>query len=342
MKKFLTVLCVVALSAPAFAASAPASGEVKINPFLRMKMVDNDVSKTNNVYTDLSGIQFSKKFGDNLSVTVTPGFTGANFTGEAPSLGGTMNFELIEGFFAINDITKGYGNYGIDFVAGQYESVFYKMEQNYQPFRFIYMPIDSKLMSEEYVDLGAMVGKSFANGIVNVSLGFVSGRNYLSGVDADNSGARVVATVSPFKNAGAEFKELSLTMNVKSVFRATDTSNYNFLVGYKYDKFASSFEYLGTYNNDNGVNGKKALSFGASYEVWGPLQALVRWDYLRPVPDAVKAALITHREHLVLLGMNTKWFDDKLQAALTYDQTYDTTAKAATNKRLMIATQVSL
>jgi len=339
MKKFLTVLCVVALSAPAFAATALTSGDVKINPFLRMKMVDDDVSKTNNVYTDLSGIQFSKKFGDNLSVVVTPGFNGSvGINGEAPSA--TMNFALIEGFFAINDITKGHGNYGIEFVAGQYESTFFKMEQNYQPFRFIYMPIDSKLMNEEYVDLGAMVGKSFANGIVNVSLGFVSGRNYLSsptGADSgDNAGARVVATVYPFKNAGEEVRDLSLTMNLKSVFRAEYQSNYNFLVGYKYDKFAASVEYLGTYNNDIDVNGQKALSIGASYDVWGPLQALARWDYVKSnITDSP-------RDHLVLLGMNTKWFDDKLQAAVTYDQTYLTVFKTTMNKRLMIATQVSL
>ena len=40
--------------------------------------------------------------------------------------------------------------------------------------------------------------------------------------------------------------------------------------------------------------------------------------------------------------MNTKWFEDKLQAAVTYDQTYCPDVMVTAAKRFMISTQVSL
>jgi hypothetical protein len=333
MKKFFAILFVVAFSAPVFA-----QDDVKIDPFLRLKMVDDTTTKTNAIDLDLSGIQISKKFSDNLSMTVTPGVYRGSIYNMNPAANANLSFALVEGFFAINDISKGYGDYGLGLVAGQYESPFYKMEQYYQPFRFIYSPLDSKLMSSEYVDLGLMMTKSFLENAINLSLGYVSGLNYFTDPSdgaVNAGGAHLVANFAPFKKFGEGLKDLSLTFNLKSVFRATARSNYNFLLGYKYEKFATSLEYLKSYSSVRATD-IQAVSFGASYDVWGPIQALARWDY-----SDDKSAVDQH-DHLFLLGMNTKWFDSKLQTALTYDQEYDPSAKTTIAKRIMVATQVSL
>jgi len=327
MKKFFAVLLVVAFAAPAFA-----QDDVKINPFLRMKMVNNTTTKTNTVDFDLSGVQISKKFGDNFSATVTPGFYRDPMVTNAANT--ALNFQLIEAFFAINDITKNYGDYKIGLVAGQYESAFYKMEQYYQPFRFIYKPLDSKLITDNYLDLGVMAGTSFLDDAINVSLG------YLSGISTNNDninagGAHLVAAFFPFKKFGEGLKELSMTFNLKTIFRNTARSNYNLLVGYKYAGFATSLEYLKTYSSAR-ANDIQATSFGASYDICTMLQALARWDY------SDNKAAANQFDHLFLIGMNTKWFDSKLQAALTYDQEYNPQAKINVAKRIMVATQVSL
>jgi len=344
MKKFFVILFAVALSAPAFA-----QDDLQINPFLRMKMVDETMSKTNSVDFDLSGVQISKKFGDNFSVTVTPGFyreslygNGHPQGGVAPQVNDSLNFALIEGYFSIRDLTKTYGDYGLNLVVGQYESPFYKMEEYYQPFRFIYRPLDYKLMTNNYVDLGAMFAMSFWKEAINVSLGYISGTSFVGeftpAIENDNvnaGGTHLVATIFPFKSYDEGLKDLSLTFNLKSVFRSQARSNYNFLLGYKYDKFSTSLEYLKTYSSVR-LTDIQAVSFGASYDVWGPWQALARWDY-----SDNKSAVSVH-DHLFLIGVNSKWFDNKLQAALTYDQDYDPSAKRSVAKRIMLATQVSL
>ena len=340
MKKFFAVLFVVAFASPVFAQD----DSVKINPFLRMKMVDNTTAKTNSVDFDLSGIQMTKKFGDNLSVTVTPGFYRESLygNGHAVANNDSLNFALIEGYFSIADITKTYGDFGINLVAGQYESPFYKMEQYYQPFRFIYRPLDYKMMVNNYVDLGAMVSTSFFNEAINVYFGYISGVSYVGeftpAIENDNvnaGGIHLVTTFMPFKSFGEGLKDLSLTFNLKSIFRATARSNYNFLLGYKYAGFATSLEYLKTYSSVRATD-IQAVSLGASYDVWGPIQALARWDY------SDDKSSVNQYDHLFLIGMNTKWFDSKLQAALTYDQEYDPQTKATVAKRIMLATQINL
>jgi len=339
MKKFFAVLFVVAFAAPAFA-----QDDVKINPFLRLKMVDNTTAKTNSVDFDLSGVQISKKFSDNLSVTVTPGFYRESLYGNGHAIANNdaLNFALIEGYLSINDITKTYGDHGIGLMAGQYESRFYQMEQYYQPFRFIDRPLDYKMMVNNYVDLGVMMGKSFFDEAINLSLGYVSGVSYVGEFtpadENDNinaGGVHLVAAFFPFKKFGDGLKDLSLTFNLKSIFRSNARSNYNFLLGYKYAGFATSLEYLKTYSSNRATD-IQAMSFGASYDVWGPIQALARWDY----SDDKSAT--NQFDHVFLLGMNTKWFDGKLQAALTYDQEYDPQTKTNIAKRIMLATQVSL
>jgi hypothetical protein len=187
-----------------------------------------------------------------------------------------------------------------------------------------------------------MFTQSFLDEAINVSLGYITGVSYVGeftpAVENDNinaGGAHLVVTFFPFKNFEEGLKELSFTLNLKSVFRGTARSNYNLLIGYKRDKFATSLEILKTYSSVRATD-IQAVSFGASYDVWGPLQALARWDY-----SDNKSAVNVH-DHLFVLGMNTKWFDSKLQAALTYDQDYDPSAKTTIAKRIMIATQVCL
>lgn len=328
MKKLFAIVFAVAFTAPAFAQS----DTLKVDTFLRYKMTTDFVSDLTYHDFDLSGVRIAKEFGDNFSAVITPGFNFYQRTANE-----RINFGLIEAYFKINDLTSTYGDYGITLVAGQYESPFYTMEQYYQPYRFIYRPIDYKLMDDEYVDLGAMVGVKMFDEAISVSLGYISGRSWL--VNLDNyGGTRLVATFFPFKNFGEALEELSLTFNLKSVFDTRQRSNYNFLLGYKYGCFATSLEYLKTYSSDKATD-IQAMSFGASYDVWGPLQALARWDY----SDAVDATITgSQYQHLFLLGVNTKWFDNALQAAVTYDQAYNPQAKTTMAKRIMVATQVNL
>ena len=221
----------------------------------------------------------------------------------------------------------------------------YFVEQNYQPFRFVMQPLDSRLMPANYVELGAMLSKSFFEDSLMVSLMYSSGRGMWNGYNnpADvlgNAGAAVLTTtIAPFKTFDNEaLKELALTFNWKAVGRTTATSNYNLLLGYKYAGFATSLEYLGTYSKGNTAD--KAMSFGASYDVWANLQPMVRWDYSDNKGGSLN--VVNTYEHIFLLGVNTKWFEDKLQAAVTYDQTYCPDVKVTAAKRFMISTQVSL
>lgn len=338
--KVLAVFAVVAVSASAFAAD-----DFTVNPFLRFKMQSEFVNDQTSMDFDLSGITIEKKFGDNFSAVVTPGFMRKNaITGAAAVANNTVDFVLVNGFFKINDLTKEYGDYGIALTVGQYESPMYFAEQAYQPFRFVMQPLDSRLMPANYVELGAMVSKNFFENALMVSLMYSSGRGMWNGYNnpADalgNAGASVLTTtIAPFKNFDVEaLKELALTFNWKAVARASERSNYNFLLGYKYAGFATSLEYLGTYSSNNDVNKIMALSFGASYDVWENLQPMVRWDYA----DS-KDITLARYEHIFLVGLNTKWFEDKLQAAITYDQDYLPDTKTTAAKRFMISTQVSL
>ena len=156
-----------------------------------------------------------------------------------------------------------------------------------------------------------------------------------------NAGAFILnATFAPFKTFDNEaLKELALTINWKALNRTTERSNYNLLLGYKYAGFATSLEYVGTYSKNNDANQIKAMSFGASYDVWKNLQPLVRWDYADSKDLTVTG---TRYAHVFLLGLNTKWFEDKLQAAISYDQTYCPDTKVNASKRVMLSTQVSL
>jgi hypothetical protein len=341
--KVLAVFAVVAVSASAFAAD-----DLTVNPFLRFKMQSEFVTDQTSMDFDLSGVTIEKKFGNNFSAVVTPGFMRKNVITNVAAVAGannTVDFVLVNGFFRINDLTSEYGDYGLALTVGQYESPMYFVEQNYQPFRFVMQPLDSRLMPANYVELGAMLSKSFFEDSLMVSLMYSSGRGMWNGynnpVDGlGNAGAAVLTTtIAPFKTFDNEaLKELALTFNWKAVGRTTATSNYNLLLGYKYAGFATSLEYLGTYSKGNTAD--KAMSFGASYDVWANLQPMVRWDYSDNKGGSLN--VVNTYEHIFLLGVNTKWFEDKLQAAVTYDQTYCPDVKITAAKRFMISTQVSL
>jgi hypothetical protein len=251
-----------------------------------------------------------------------------------------LTFALIEGYFNFKDLTKGYGDYGLGLKVGQFIVPFYNMEQRYQPFRFINKPIDYKMMSANFADLGALLYTSVFNNMLDVSMGYVTGggiwNNELREDDLNdnvNAGCVLLTTsFFPFKNGSDAVKELSLTFNLKAVARTSARSNYNFLLGYKYESLATSFEFLNTYST-NRAKDITATSFGVSYDVYGPFQAIGRWDYSDNKSAVVKL------DHLFLIGVNTKWQKGKIQAALTYDQDYDPANKKAIAKRLMLATQ---
>lgn len=322
------------VSAVVFCTAAHAD-DLKVSPFLRLKMTSDFVSDQTGHDFEISGVKIEKDVTDNLAVAVTPGFTGTLFDGTARAAG-TLNFFLVEGYFKINDLTNTYGDYGLALTAGQYIAPFYKMEQYYQPYMFVMRPLDFRMMPNNYGELGVMLSQSYFDDMIMANLAYSSGAGIWNPIIANNTGALILtATFFPFKTMDEVINELSLTVNVKSVLRANERSNYNFLLGYKYAWFATSLEFLKTYSSDRATD-ISALSFGASADVYGPFQAIARWDY----SDAVDTTITGSRyDHDFLLGVNTKWFDGKLQAALTYDQSYDPQAKTTKAKRIMIATQ---
>lgn len=341
--KVFAVFAVVAVSASAFAAD-----DFTVNPFVRFQMASEFVGPNTMSHDfDLSGITLEKKFGDNLSIVATPGFMRKNMiSGNPAARNNTVDFVLVNGYFKINDLTSCCGDYGLALTVGQFESPMYLMEQYYQPFRFIRNSIDSTLMPANYVEMGAMLAQSYFDESIVASLIYSSGRGMWNGfnnpVDTlGNAGAFILtATFAPFKTFDNEaLKDLALTINWKALNRTTERSNYNLLLGYKYADFATSFEYIGTYSKNNDANQIKAMSFGASYDVWKNLQPLVRWDYVDSKDLTVTG---TRYGHVFLLGLNTKWFEDKLQAAISYDQTYCPDTKVNASKRVMLSTQVSL
>ncbi len=341
--KVFAVFAVVAISASAIAAD-----DLSVNPFVRFRMTSDFVApKTTGFDFDLSGVTIEKKFGENFSAVVTPGFARKNEIARVATVGSnTVDFVLIQGFFKVNDLTREYGDYGIALTVGQYESPMYLIEQAYQPFRFVMSPLDSRILSINYVELGAMVSKSFFEDALMTSVMYSSGRGIWNGYNnpADalgNAGAAVLtATVSPFKTYENDaMKDLSVTINWKAFARTSARSSYNLLLGYKYAGFATSLEYLATYSTTNSLDQVKASSFGASYDICANLQPMIRWDYTDSKDATITGAPY---QHLMLVGVNTKWFESKLQAAVTYDQDYRPDTKATVAKRVMISTQVSL
>lgn len=340
MKKFcLMLLSVALLSAPLFAEDA--TNDLKVSPWLRYKLTSDFVTDQTWHDFDLSGITIQKKVTDNLGVTVTPGFERKTaLDGVTPAGNDTISFAMIEAYFSINDLTKCYGDYGIGLTAGQFITPFYMIEQYYQPFHFIMSPLDFKMMPNNYSELGVMVNKSFLDDMIHTYFGYIAGTGMWNGMlspanDHPNAGGVLFTTkFAPFKDLNDAVKDLTFTFNLKSIFQAKSRSSYNFLLGYKYQFLAASLEYLKTYSSVR-LTDITALSFGVSADIVGPLQALARWDY----SDNKSAANVF--DHDFLIGVNAKWFDGKLQTALTYDQEYNPQTKTNVAKRIMLATQYS-
>jgi hypothetical protein len=316
---------------------------LKVTPYLRLKDTNNFTNNTNGMEFDSSGITLEKNVTPNLFMLFNPEFQRKSAI-EGVSSGtanDTLNFFVNEAYFSVNDLTSTYGNYGIKLTAGIYANPNYKMEQYYQPFRFIYKALEDRILANGKRDLGVMISKNFFDDMLRTSISYITGvgSNGEFSVNANNDninsgGSRLNATLFPFKNAGDALKELSLGFNLKSIFMSAARSHYSFLLGYKYDKFASSLEYLKSYSA-SAIKYVNAVSFSTSYEIASYFQPMFRWDYT----DMANTAGKRSPDHLIILGANTKWFDGKLQAALTYDQEYNPSSKATIAKRLMISTQ---
>jgi len=341
MRKSLAVSIVLTLSILSSPAFSEDTGSIKTNILLRPRAISDFVTKKSSMDFDLSGIRVEKNINDNVSGVIFPGFVRtSNFVKNDYVENDFLSFALIEGYFNFNDITKGYGDANIGMKAGQFIVPFYNMEQKYQPYRFIYKPLDYKTLPTNFADLGLMLYSSFFSKMLDVSFGYITGAGVWNNElredennDNTNAGAFMFTTsFYPFKNGAEAVKELSLTFNWKAVLKAASRSNCNVLLGYKYRSLATSFEVLRAYSR---IRSKDitATSLGISYDIYGPFQAIGRWDYT----DNMGATPRLY--HFFLLGMNTKWQDSKIQAALTYDQDYNPATKAATAKRLMLAAQ---
>ncbi|MEI6079449.1 MAG: hypothetical protein WCQ53_02260 [bacterium] len=330
---------------PAVAEEQSFMESLKVKPYLRVKETNDFTARKNSVEFDSSGIVIEKNVTSNLSVLFNPEFgRQSSVQGTAITTGNDyLGFFVNEAYFTINDLTKTYGDYGIKLTVGAYANPNYKMEQYYQPFRFVYKALEDKLLTNGKRDLGAMISKNFFEDRVRTSISYITGVSSdgefsaNAGNDNINSGAsRLNVTVFPFKGMGDAVKDLSLGLNLKSVLMSVARSWYSVLLGYKYDKFTTSLEYLKSYST-NASTYVGGSSFFAAYEILSYFQPIVRWDYTDMSATTGKRT----RDDLVVMGVNTKWFDGKLQAALTYDQEYNATTKGNIAKRLMVSTQYS-
>ena len=119
-KGFLAFL-MIALTAPVFAA------DVSVNYVLRPGLTTNFDTDQTNVDFNLSYVTLKKDFTDNLTATVTPGF--ARRGDAANDTIDTLDLYVLEANFMVNDVTKGYGDYGIYVMAGQRLNPFYHLEE---------------------------------------------------------------------------------------------------------------------------------------------------------------------------------------------------------------------
>jgi hypothetical protein len=341
--KFVGFLFLSLFAFSVFAQEQSFVESIKVTPYLRVKEINDFTSRSSGIEFDTSGIVVEKNVTPNLFVLVNPEFQRKSAIEGVSSgtVNDTLNFFVNEAYFSVNDITSTYGDYGLKLTAGIYANPNYKMEQYYQPFRFIYKGLEDRLLSNGKRDLGVMMSKNFFGDMLRTSISYITGvsANGEFSVNANNDNinagaSRLNVTLFPFRNAGDALKELSIGLNLKSVFMSVARSHYSFLLGYKYDKFASTLEYLKSYST-SATKYVNAASFSASYEVVSYFQPLFRWDY----SDMSNTTGKRTPNNFIVLGANTKWFDGKLQAALTYDQEYNPSSKATTAKRLMIATQ---
>ena len=342
-KRFFVLIALVIFSASCFAQAAK---DFDLKSVIRFRLESDFVPKTTRMDFDFTYFQLTKNFGENFSAVFAPGIVRSALSVNTTAIkNDTLNFALYAAFFKINDVTKSNGDYGVSIVGGQYFSPFYTTEQYYQPFKFIEKPLDFRLFPNTITPLGVMVSKNFFDNVLRTTLAYVSGAGawnselfpaaYNDNVNA--GGVHLMASFFPFTNMDETIKDLSVTLNVMSIARVTARSGYNILVGYKYEKFATSLEYAGAYSSI-ATNKVSAISFGASYDVWGPFQVLGRYDYA-DIKNPALTFLPSNLNNVFLLGLNTKWFDNHFQVAVTYDQNYDPSTKANVSKRFMIATQ---
>jgi hypothetical protein len=332
--------------APVVQVSSPApSDSLKITPYIRMRSTSNFTNRQTVMDMDSSGIIFEKKVGDNFTAVFVPEFnrrssvspltstTTTNYTND------TLDAYINELYLEVKDISRSYGDYGISLKLGQYEAPFYRLEQSYQPFRFIYKPLEDKLLTNGRLDLGLMLGKSLFDDSLKIYLSYITGASKNGELfpstnnDSINAGAsRFMINFSPFKTMGnAALKDLSLTFNLKAYGRVNAKSYYNFLLGYKYDRFAASLEYLKTYSTDI-AKFLSAVSFSTSYDIYGPFQGLFRWDYS---DTGTKRTA----DHLIVAGVNTKWLEGKWQVAFTFDNERNPSTSTTIANRFMISSQ---
>ena len=346
-RRFFVLIALIAFSTTCFAEAAK---DFDIKGVIRFRLESDFVPKTTKMDYDFTYLQVTKTFGDNFSFVFAPGIIRSSLSVNSTSIkNDTLNFVVYAGNFKINDVTRGYGDYGISVVGGQYFSPFFVMEQYYQPFKFIEKPLDFKFFPNTITPLGFMVSKNFLENVIRASMAYVSGAGawnseLYAGLYNDNvnaGGVHLMVSLFPFmKNESSAMKDLSLTVNIMSIARTTARSSYNLLLGYKYEKFATSFEYAGAYSSI-ATNKVSAMSVGASYDVWGPMQVLGRYDYA-DIKAVTQTFYLTNINNVFLLGLNTKWFDGHFQVATTYDQDYNPSTKATANRRFMLATQTNL
>ncbi len=318
---------------------------IKVKPYLRIKDTNDSVSRKNTLEFDSSGIVIEKIVSPNLSVLFNPEFQRQSAL-QGTSTGASndyLGFFVNEAYFTVNDLTRNNGDLGIKLTAGAYANPNYKMETYYQPFRFIYKPLEDKILSNGKRDLGVMISKNFFGDAIRSSVSYITGESsngefsINSNNDNVNAGAmRFNLTVFPFREANEALKELSIGLNLKSVLMSVSRSWYSLLLGYKYDKFSTSLEYLKSYST-NAASYISGASFFTTYEFCSLIQPIFRWDYTDTSATTGKRT----PDHLIVMGANTKWFDGKLQAALTYDQEFNPSTNVNLAKRIMISTQYS-
>jgi hypothetical protein len=316
MKKLLVLLAMVALTAPAFAAEK--ASDVNVDVVVRQNFDYNFSNDTADWDFGLTYMSVKKNFGSNLVTTVTPAIetTATNY-----------NVNIAEVNFKINDLTKGYGDYGIYFLMGQRFNPMYHLEEAYYGGNYYKNGLyhgwlgTGNNLNNRLVELGGFVGGSFLDDMIKFSLGATTGdqnfgNNFADATDGVNS--HLFLVVNPLKGMG--IGDLALGVNLQAAGYSTADSDMAIFLGYKHEMGLTAYvEYIQTYSKTAALDKDAAFSFAASFDLLKTEDVVAglfaRFDYIH---DNTSATTYDYNSELDA-GVQFKWFDESLKTALLYD-----------------------
>lgn len=317
MKKLLVLFAMVALTAPAFAAEK--ASDVNVDLVVRQNFDYNFTNDTADWDFGLTYMSVKKNFGSNLVATVTPAIE-TNATG--------YNVNIAEVNFMVNDLTKGYGDYGIYFQMGQRFNPMYALEEAYYGGNYYKNGLYHGLLAtgnnlnNRLVELGGFVGGSFLDDMIKFSLGVTAGDTLFSGnnfADVTNGvNSHLFLALHPLKGMG--LGDLAVGLNLQAAGYSYAMSDMAIFLGYTHEIGLTAYaEYVQTYSKTAASNKDAAFSFAASFDLLKTEDVVAglfaRYDYIH---DNTGVAAFNYNNELDA-GVQFKWFDNTLKTALLYD-----------------------